>query len=217
MLMKRIRTICVALCALLGFGVMNAQVMDASKIAVAEPEFDMDALLLLNETEAVPLQIENSTVRSTYDMAVALVGVDQMNTYHQFSGGQSPITLAKEAFNHDLYLIIRWSDNRLNPNRLIQIMSVEIKKNRRIYNVMKTSDLEGVKLSNQNLVNFTATKYGESSYLIKISSDELKRYRENNKKEMNKFGKQFIIRFNDTREGRVTDTEAFLTFGISSK
>lgn len=217
MLMKRIRTICVALCALFGFGVMNAQVMDASKIAVAEPEFDMDALLLLNETEAVPLQIENSTVRSTYDMAVALVGVDQMNTYHQFLGGQSPITLAKEAFSHDLYLIIRWSDNRLNPNRLIQIMSVEIKKNRRIYNVMKTSDLEGVKLSNQNLVNFTATKYGESSYLIKISSDELKRYRENNKKEMNKFGKQFIIRFNDTREGRVTDTEAFLTFGISSK
>lgn len=217
MLMKRIRTICVALCALFGFGVMNAQVMDASKIAVAEPEFDMDALLLLNETEAVPLQIENSTVRSTYDMAVALVGVDQMNTYHQFSGGQSPITFAKEAFNHDLYLIIRWSDNSLNPNRLIQIMSVEIKKNRRIYNVMKTSDLEGVKLSNQNLVNFTATKYGESSYLIKISSDELKRYRENNKKEMNKFGKQFIIRFNDTREGRVTDTEAFLTFGISSK
>ena len=72
MLMKRIRTICVALCALFGFGVMNAQVMDASKIAVAEPEFDMDALLLLNETEAVPLQIENSTVRSTYDMAVAL-------------------------------------------------------------------------------------------------------------------------------------------------
>ena len=58
MLMKRIRTICVALCALFGFGVMNAQVMDASKIAVAEPEFDMDALLLLNETEAVPLQIE---------------------------------------------------------------------------------------------------------------------------------------------------------------
>ena len=159
--------------------------MDATKIAVAEPEFDMDALLLLNETEAVPLQIENSTVRSTYDMAVALVGVDQRNTYHQFSGGQSPITLAKEAFNHDLYLIIRWSDNSLNPNRLIQIMSVEIKKNRRIYNVMKTSDLEGVKLSNQNLVNFTATKYGESSYLIKISSDELKRYRENNKKEMN--------------------------------
>ena len=84
MLMKRIRTLFMALCALFGFGVMNAQVMDATKIAVAEPEFDMDALLLLNETEAVPLQIENSTVRSTYDMAVALVGVDQRNTYHKF-------------------------------------------------------------------------------------------------------------------------------------
>ena len=215
--MKKIRTLCMALCAMFGSGVMNSQVMDATKIAVAEPEFEMDALLLVNETQAVPLQLENSTVRSTYDMAVALVGVDQMNTYHQFPGGQSPVTLGKEAFNHDLYIIVRWSDNSLNPNRLIQIMSVEIKKNRRIYNVMKTSNLEGVKLSNQNLVNFTASKYGESSYLIKISSDELRRYREGNKKEMNKFGKQFILRFNDTREGRVTDTEAFLTFGISSK
>ena len=45
MLMERIRTLFMSLCALFGFGVMNAQVMDASKIAVAEPEFDMDALI----------------------------------------------------------------------------------------------------------------------------------------------------------------------------
>ena len=72
--MKKIRTIFMALCAIFGFGVMNSQVMDATKIAVAEPEFEMDALLLVNETQAVPLQLENSTVRSTYDMAVALLG-----------------------------------------------------------------------------------------------------------------------------------------------
>lgn len=212
--MKRIMLI--ALLVLSVSGVMNSQVLDASKISVPEPEFDMDAVLLVNETQAIPLQLENSTIRSTYDMAVALVGVEQMNTYHQFSGARSPITLEKAAFDNDLYLIVRWENNRLNPNRLIQIASVEIKKNRRIYNVMRTSDLEGVSVANKNLVNFTATKYGESSYLIKIPASELQRYREGNKKEMKKFGKQFIVRFNDTREGRVTNTESFLTFGISS-
>lgn len=68
--------------------------------------------------------------------------------------------------------------------------------------------------ANQGYINFTAVKYGEHSYLVTIPKDELLKVRDNNFGEVEKFGKQYVIRLLNSSAQNLSDTEDFLTFGI---
>lgn len=194
---------------------MSAQVINEDNINVPEPEFEQEAILLTNESEGISLEIEHSKLKATTNVGMALLGVVKGSEYYELPGHAAPITLDASAFDHDMYIIISWADNKRSPKRLFQIIPLEIQKNRRIYNANKFNSFKGAVAADQGYVDFTAKKYGEHSYLIKISSDELKKLRDNNKGEMKKYGKQFIIRLLNASTDKLSDTEDFITFGIS--
>ena len=193
----------------------NSQVLDPSAIRVEEPEFEQEAILVINETEGISLEVEHSKLRATANVGMALLGVPKGSEYYQLEGPESPVTIDASAYDNDLYIIISWEDNKRSPKRLFQIIPLEIQKKRRIYNVAKLTAFKGTVAADQGYVNFTAEKYGDHSYLVKIPAEELNKLRDNNSGEMKKFGKQFIIRLLNASTDKLSDTEDFITFGIA--
>ncbi|MBR1881658.1 MAG: hypothetical protein IJ808_01370 [Muribaculaceae bacterium] len=195
---------------------MGAQAqIDQASIRVEEPEFEQEAILVTSETEGIPLEIEHSKLRATANVGMAMLGIAKGSQYYQLEGPESPVTLDASAYDKDLYIIIAWEDNKRSPKRLFQIIPLEIQKNRRIYNAAKLTAFKGAVAADQGYVNFTAEKYGEHSYLIKIAAEELRKLRDNNSGELKKFGKQFVIRLLNASTEKLSDTEDFLTFGIA--
>lgn len=192
----------------------KAQINPAS-ISVAEPEFEQEAILVTSETEGIPLEIEHSKLRTTANAGLALLGIAKGSQYYQIEGPASPVTLDASAYENDLYIIIAWEDNKRSPKRLFQIIPLEIQKKRRIYNAAKLTAFKGTVSADQGYVNFSAEKYGEHSYLIRIPAQELSKLRDNNNGEFKKFGKQFVIRLLNASTEKLSDNEDFITFGIA--
>lgn len=193
----------------------DAQVIENLPITIEEPVFEQDAILLTSNTSGIPLEIEHSIIKGTTNIGMALLGEAKGSVYFQFEGPSSPITLNPTAYEHDLYIIISWENNRKNPARLFQIIPLEIQGKRRIYNISKYNSLTGKSVAaDQGYINFTASKYGDHSYLIKIPCEELKKATQDKAKEIKQYGKQFIIRLLNSSTDNLSDTEDFITFGI---
>ena len=154
-------------------------------------------------------------MRTTANAGLALLGIAKGSQYYQIEGPASPVTLDASAYENDLYIIIAWEDNKRSPKRLFQIIPLEIQKKRRIYNAAKLTAFKGTVSADQGYVNFSAEKYGEHSYLIKIPAQELSKLRDNNNGEFKKFGKQFVIRLLNASTEKLSDNEDFITFGIA--
>ncbi len=184
--------------------------INKDNISIPEPEFEQEAVLVISETEGIPLDVEHSKLKTTYNVGMAMLGVTQGNGYYELQGAASPTTVTGDAYNNDLHIIISWSDNKRSPKRLFQIIPLEIQKKRRIYNVTKINSFKGTESAHQGTVDFKAEKYGEHSYLITIPAAELIK----DQKEIYKFGRQFIIRLLNASAEKLSDTEDFLTFGI---
>lgn len=209
--MRKILFIALAMIAAIGG---RAQINQAS-ISVVEPEFEQEAILVTSETEGIPLEVEHSKLRATANVGMAMLGIAKGSEYYQLEGAESPVTLDASAYDNDMYIIISWEDNKRSPKRLFQIIPLEIQKKRRIYNVAKLTAFKGTVAADQGYVNFSAEKYGEHSYLIRIPAEELRKLRDDNGGEMKKYGKQFVIRLLNASTDKLSDTEDFLTFGIA--
>lgn len=209
--MRKILFIALAMIAAIGG---RAQINQAS-ISVVEPEFEQEAILVTSETEGIPLEVEHSKLRATANVGMAMLGIAKGSEYYQLEGAESPVTLDASAYDNDMYIIISWEDNKRSPKRLFQIIPLEIQKKRRIYNVAKLTAFKGTVAADQGYVNFSAEKYGEHSYLIRIPAEELRKLRDDNDGEMKKYGKQFVIRLLNASTDKLSDTEDFLTFGIA--
>jgi hypothetical protein len=209
--MRKILFIALAMIAAIGG---RAQINQAS-ISIEEPEFEQEAILVTSETDGIPLEVEHSKLRATANVGMAMLGIAKGSEYYQLEGTQSPVTLDASAYDKDMFIIISWEDNKRSPKRLFQIIPLEIQKKRRIYNVAKLTAFKGTVAADQGYVNFSAEKYGEHSYLIKIPAEELRKLRDDNDGEMKKYGKQFVIRLLNASTDKLSDTEDFLTFGIA--
>ena len=209
--MRKILFIALAMIAAIGG---SAQINQAS-ISIEEPEFEQEAILVTSETDGIPLEVEHSKLRATANVGMAMLGIAKGSEYYQLEGTQSPVTLDASAYDKDMFIIISWADNKRSPKRLFQIIPLEIQKKRRIYNVAKLTAFKGTVAADQGYVNFSAEKYGEHSYLIKIPAEELRKLRDDNDGEMKKYGKQFVIRLLNASTDKLSDTEDFLTFGIA--
>ncbi len=207
----------VLLAIILGFVAMNVEAakIDADSIVVTEPEFDQEISVVTSENSSVLLPLEHGKVKTSSNIGLAMLGIEKTSMYLEFEGAMSPVTLSRVAYNGDLHFILSWKDNDLNPKRIIQILPLEIKKNRRIYNGLKSNSFTSTSEAfTQNSVKFTAKRYGEHSYLITIPRSELLLFRDKNEKEFRKFGKQYLVRIVGSNTEQMSDTEDLFTFGI---
>lgn len=187
-----------------------------AQITIAEPQFEQEATIVMNDTAGVELQLEYAIQKRTENVGTAILfGEGNKSLYYEISGAKSPVTLSNDCYEKDLQLIFSWSDNRLSPKRLIQIYPLEIQKKRRIYNVGDYDVVSNTETYGQeNCVKFTAEKYGTHSYLITIPKSELMALRDGNLNEAKKFGKQYLIHIIAPATNNTSATECFLTFGI---
>lgn len=207
----------VLLAIISGFVAFNveAEKINVDSIVVAEPEFDQEIAVVTSETSSVLLPLEHGKIKTSSNIGLAMLGIEKTSMYLEFEGAMSPVTLSRVAYNGDLHLILSWKDNDLNPKRIIQILPLEIKKDRRIYNGLKSNSFTGTSEAfTENSVKFTAKRYGEHSYLITIPKSELIQLRDKNVKEIRKFGKQYLIRIVGSNNEQMSDTEDLFTFGI---
>ena len=194
---------------------VEAAKIDADSIVVTEPEFDQEIAVVTSENSSVLLPLEHGKVKTSSNIGLAMLGIEKTSMYLEFEGAMSPVTLSRVAYNGDLHFILSWKDNDLNPKRIIQILPLEIKKNRRIYNGLKSNSFTSTSEAfTQNSVKFTAKRYGEHSYLITIPRSELLLFRDKNEKEFRKFGKQYLVRIVGSNTEQMSDTEDLFTFGI---
>ena len=207
----------VLLAIILGFVAMNVEAakIDSDSIVVTEPEVDQEIAVVTSENSSVLLPLEHGKVKTSSNIGLAMLGIEKTSMYLEFEGAMSPVTLSRVAYNGDLHFILSWKDNDLNPKRIIQILPLEIKKNRRIYNGLKSNSFTSTSEAfTQNSVKFTAKRYGEHSYLITIPRSELLLFRDKNEKEFRKFGKQYLVRIVGSNTEQMSDTEDLFTFGI---
>lgn len=201
---------------LISIMILAASVADA-QITIAEPEFEQEAVIVKNNTTGTNLKLEYAKQKRTedYGTTAVLFGEGDQSQYYEFAREKSPVTLTNDSYDKDLQLILSWSDNKLSPQRLIQIIPLEIQKNKRIYNL---GDYDVVTKSETfdepTCIDFSAVKYGTRSYLITIPKSELQKLRCGNQEEVKKYGKQYLIHIKEPASDRVSANECFLTFGI---
>lgn len=133
---------------------------------INEPEFIGEALLVSSDNVSTQLEKTTVQIKTKAAASVYLTGIGKVKTRINVEGTQSR---ARAKANDDFRLIIRAVDNNTDPMSIISIFEMEIKGKNRRAELSSYSTFGGSSDNNLELVPFVGKKYGESSYMIKLS------------------------------------------------
>lgn len=140
---------------------------------VSEPDFIGEVIMVKpdNTTES----LEKSTVQITTKAGASLyiVGIGKVKTRINIDGCCARVRVNKD---DDFKLIIRAVDNNTDPISIISIFEFEKKGKIRRAELSSSSTFGGVSNNNLEPIEFTAKKYGESSYLITLENKSAGEY-----------------------------------------
>ncbi|MDR0962368.1 MAG: hypothetical protein LBM62_07420 [Mediterranea sp.] len=134
----------------------------AQEEAKNEPEFVGQVNLIQGE-QVTPLERKYVKTENTEGKSIAGISVKSAKTKIELDGGKSPVR-ASESDN--FHLIVRAPSNEADPITVINIFKLkDSKKKRKAAAELGTfgSNTEGL-----DLLNYTAKRYGKSSYLITL-------------------------------------------------
>lgn len=157
--MKKLFYVCV--CALTSFYYANAQ------INVPEPDFIGEVIVVKSNGEYELLQKQISKVQTRASASMYIVGLGSVTSKLVVDGYSST---SKIDMGDDFYFIVRAVDNDSEPMSIIKIFKFASSKsnNTRKAELSSTGTFSGSE-SNNDYLPFTAKKYGENSYLIKLA------------------------------------------------
>lgn len=136
---------------------------------VEEPEFVGEAIYLKNDDSFVNLEKSLTQKRTVASTGLMMTGIGKVRQQIQIDGCCSKTLIKK---NEDVKFIIRNIDNNTDPMAVIQVFKLEQKKKYRRAELSAISSLGSSKSNNLEYVSFVGKKYGQSSYLIKLSVSE---------------------------------------------
>lgn len=134
---------------------------------IAEPDFIGEVVLVKSDNSAIPLEKQLSTNRGVASTGLILTGIGKVRSQLQIDGCCAKIQVSS---NEDLSFIIKGIDNKTDPMSIVKIFKFEEKKKYRRAEVASVSSFGSAKSNNLDYVSFTGKKYGESSYLLKVSA-----------------------------------------------
>ena len=145
-----------------------------SQIAVNEPEFIGQAIYLENDSTGILLQKEYASVESKLKgssyIPFALTG--GVNVYLSVNNRYSPNKISSTS--KSIKFIIRCPNNDYDPYSFIRLAIFEQKKSKRRFKFMKATILNGTSSKVEaSYIPFVATKFGRSSYLLEIETNNL--------------------------------------------
>lgn len=130
----------------------------------AEPEFVGEAVIV-NGDKTIPLDKEYSQVKTKAGASLYIVGIGSVKSKINIKGGSASARANKD---DDFYLIVKAVDNSSDPMSIINIFEFEASKKVRKAELSSTNTFGGVNNDKLAYIEYTAKKYGETSYLIKL-------------------------------------------------
>lgn len=179
MIQKFFLTVCISAISL-----VNAVAAD---VTAAEPEWAGDVYLVSTDgTSLEDLEIQTIKSKTQASAGMWLSGGlgGSVRTRYEVEKTASPKRLAD---GNELYFVFKSTDNNVNPKNYFFIFKLEVAKKRRYAEMAKASAFGGTESNAGNSLQFSATKHGESSYLIKVKGLEPGEYGINTMMDPSKF------------------------------
>lgn len=171
-------------CCICAISIYNAV---ATEVTVAEPEFAGDIYLVSADgttLEDLEVQTVKSKTQASAGMWLSGGLGGSVRMRYEVEKTASPKRLSN---GNELYFIFKSTDNTINPKNYFFVFKLEVAKKRRYAEMAKSSAFGGTESNAGNSLQFTATKYGESSYLIKVTGLEPGEYGINSTMDASKF------------------------------
>ncbi len=142
----------------------------SAQVSVEEPEFAEQTLLLTSDSQGVLLSRENATIKTKAGASLYLTGIGKVKSRLTLKGIKS---ISKVTGNTGTTkIIIKAKDNDTDPNSFISIFKFEIKGKERRYQLAEAGTLSKTETNNLATIEYNASKYGRSSYLIVLNDLE---------------------------------------------
>ena len=142
----------------------------SAQVSVEEPEFAEQTLLLTSDSQGVLLSRENATIKTKAGASLYLTGIGKVKSRLTLKGIKSTSKVTGNIGTTKI--IIKAKDNDTDPNSFISIFKFEIKGKERRYQLAEAGTLSKTETNNLATIEYNASKYGQSSYLIVLNDLE---------------------------------------------
>lgn len=129
-----------------------------------EPEF-VGEVNLINGDVISPLDKEFIKVKTKASASMYIVGMGKVKTKINVAGKSANVRASQD---EDFKLVVRAVDNNSDPLSIINIFQFETGKNKRTAELSSLGTFGGHTDNNLKLIEYSAKKFGESSYLITL-------------------------------------------------
>lgn len=141
--------------------------INAQEQEIKEPNFVGEVHLIKSDNSRTELEKHIALGRSVASTGLILTGIGKVREQVQIEGCCSSTKIKK---GEDFYFIIKNVDNNTDPLAVIKIFKFEPKRKFRRAELNSMSSLGlAVRENNFQYVSFSGERYGESSYLVKVS------------------------------------------------
>lgn len=149
---------------------LTANYTFSQNIKILEPEWEGNAVYV-NDSVGSGLELEKQKAYSKANANASLIvtGVGKVKAKSCVNGGSSNVIINS---NKNIQFIVKHSSNKVDPRMIINLFKLESDSKKRCAEVASLGSFSGSKTRNIDYVQFTAKKYGETSYLITIESIE---------------------------------------------
>ena len=139
---------------------------------VVEPDF-VGEVNLINEDEVIQLDKEYAQIKTKAGASLYLTGIGSVKSRINVSGVSANARAQKDS---EFVLIVKAVDNLSDPLTVVNIFKFEINKKARRALLSSVNTFKGQSNNDLDFVDFTAKKYGESSYEITLKNAEAGEY-----------------------------------------
>jgi len=148
--------------------VLFSTICFSQTITAPEPDFQGEIVSVTSDNEHQELEMVTTSVKSGQSVGRMISGVGKVKA-RIIAKGKTSTTQLKQ--NKTLYFIYNHGENSILPTKLIQLLEFKPRKKHREYLISSSSNVSGqTDTGVLDLIKFKASKYGEGSYLIKVSN-----------------------------------------------
>lgn len=165
--MRKILIVAILLCACF---TANSQ----TNMNVPEPEFVGEVVVVRADSTTLyqTLPKERASKRTVASATMYLIGLGDVKTKLSIKEHYSPLQISDE---FEYKFIVKAISNEFDPISIIRFFKLEREgdyEKRRTAVLLKDSSLGALETNTREFVNFTAKKYGESSYILTVKLSE---------------------------------------------
>jgi hypothetical protein len=137
----------------------------SAQIKAAEPDFIGETIVVKKDNSTQILEKKAVKIKTKAGAGLYVFGVGKVKSKISIDGCCSSVRLKA---GEPISLIVKAVDNLTDPMAIIAVFKFDKTQKERKAELSSTGTFEGDSQNNFKMVAYTATKYGKSSYLLKI-------------------------------------------------